>query len=501
MRALLIFILSGAVLAEEFPLRMATEARMQLIVPPNGEPLEEVEVSLGSIGRGSWLENEGQRDRLADISFPIDWWRWREASVSFTPASDGMIDLHLTGPWRERSPGELFRQEVLWDKITVEGTSIENGAFGKMDGWESPWREYPSGSDWPLAGKQVGASWHGRPLVQKLKVKKGRRVVLSLVARAATIPGFNEPARLPQEGPAHRMHARMKRGVNLGNCWEATQGEGTVRFQPRDIDRIASLGFDHIRVPVGWHFRIENGEISKAFLDEMEPVLKRALDRNLVVMLDWHSFHELTGDPEGKRGEFIDGWRQIAAHFSGWPPELLFELLNEPSDGLEGELLNEIHAEAIAAIRESNPQRVIVLNPGSWSSSDMLGALRMPDDDNRIIVSIHCYDPFKFTHQGASWVGLEEVNDVKFPGTLPREFERRFDDAIAWSKYFGRPVHLGEFGAYGSADLESRRRYARAVRSAAESRGIPWCWWEWKAGFGCWDGTKNEPVLIDALIK
>jgi hypothetical protein len=81
-----------------------------------------------------------------------------------------------------------------------------------------------------------------------------------------------------------------------------------------------------------------------------------------------------------------------------------------------------------------------------------------------------------------------------------REVERLMAVAAAWSEHFGRPVHLGEFGAFQTGDLGSRKRYARAVRKAAEKHGIPWCWWEWKAGFGCWDAEQGRSVLIDDLI-
>ena len=109
-------------------------------------------------------------------------------------------------------------------------------------------------------------------------------------------------------------------------------------------------------------------------------------------------------------------------------------------------------------------------------------------------------DPFRFTHQGAEWVGLGDVKDITFDGKLPSVVKRRLDDAQAWSKHFGRPVHLGEFGAYRTADDNSRGRYAKAIAEAAEERRIPWCWWEWKAGFGCWDSENDEPFLIQELM-
>lgn len=518
------------------PVRMADSARWHLTVPPAAPPLESVEVWPGTVANGSWLEDPEARERLLDLSAPVTWWRWQPVTVRFVPRADGEVALSLNGPWAEAEGGEVWRQELLWDDFEVEGTSLSNGDFSQgLDGWSSPWADQPPADDWPLSGKEVGASWHGRPLVTKLPVKAGRPVTLRFRVKAAVPEAFVVPKRLGSDTPAHRAAAKLGRGVNLGNGWEAEPGSWGLRYTVEDVDRIADAGFDHIRVPVAWHFHLEDGKIAEPLLGELEPVLRRALDRDLHVLLDWHHFEALCDKPGEHREAFVAGWRAIAEYFRDWPPALFLELLNEPCHQLGGELLNEVHAEALAAIRGSNPKRIVVVNPGEWSVVGSLGALRLPDDEERVIVSVHCYDPFEFTHQGADWVGLKPLRGVVFPGppaqalsmppglrerfglkrwiedynTRPaatnpssiRQAERLFAEAAEWSRRFGRPVHLGEFGAFDAADEGSRKRYARAVREAAERHGIPWCWWEWKAGFGCWDAEKEEPRLIEPLLR
>ena len=78
--------------------------------------------------------------------------------------------------------------------------------------------------------------------------------------------------------------------------------------------------------------------------------------------------------------------------------------------------MNPIYARAIAEIRRTNPQRTIFVEPGGWGSIDELKNLVLPPDDN-VIVSVHCYDPFYFTHQGATWTGGQTpVTGIVFPG-------------------------------------------------------------------------------------
>jgi endoglucanase len=545
-------LLSGGMmpLPAQEPVWMATEARLWLKVPKAQPPLRDIRVSCGTATQALWENDPEVRVRHTDVLFPVRWWSWREFEIAFTPQHDGPVELNLNGPWAPEKGGRMPRQEILWDAITCAGGVILNGGFEKTDesgpaGWQAPWEAYLRPDAWPLdqavafEGSKVAASWSKRPLSQSLEVRAGVRITLRLHAMAATPPDFMPPARLGRLTPAHRAILPLKRGMNLGNGWEAPPGSGWgLEFTPEDIDRIADQGFDHIRVPVAWHHYLESGEtgmvIRRDLLAGLEPVLRRALDRKLHVMLNWHHFHDFTSAPDQHLGRFISGWESIARHFRDWPPGLFFELLNEPCDALTTETANPIYQKVIRAIRASNPKRILVVSPGKWGNVSELDRLRLPDTEDRLIVTIHCYDPFHFTHQGASWVGLQDLRGVVYPGppltplpippglrdnpgvrafldsynTLPihqnpssaRQVIETLDAARAWSDHFGRPIHLGEFGAYQTGDLKSRSLYLRDVRSLAEQAKIPWALWEWKSGFGYWDTQTDQPRFRESLF-
>lgn len=549
----IIFLLLAAhatLTAAEPPLRQASEARIWLKVPGNQPPLRDVRVSTGQLGSAHWEKDPEHRRRLSDITFPVRWWKWTQLSVRFTPVESGTVELTLSGTWAADSHNVVFRQEVLWDGISAEGATLRNGGFEETEAarpavWNSPWAPYPAPESWPLRtaeakeGQHVGASWHDRPLIQSIQVRAGTPVTLVFHAKAATLPDFMTPKRLPSSTPAHLACSKLKRGVNLGNGWEVPPGQSwSVRFTPEDIDRIADEGFDHIRVPVCWHHHMTRGDhgwtISRKLLDELEPVLRRAMDRKLAVLLDWHHFEEFNQDPDGQLGRFTGGWQAIAEHFKSWPPGLFFELLNEPCDQLTTEALAPVYQKAVAAIRKVDAKRIIVASPGQWGQVSELDRLRLPDDD-RIIVTVHCYEPFQFTHQGAGWVGLQDLKGIRFPGppatpyqippsltgnsgvvafvegynTLPaatnpssiHPVRQTLQEAREWSDQFGRPIHLGEFGAHQTADDHSRANYLREVRLTAESLSIPWALWEWKAGFGYWDHQSGRARFRKALFE
>ncbi|MEI7909096.1 MAG: glycoside hydrolase family 5 protein [Verrucomicrobiota bacterium] len=542
--------LATALSAQE-PIRQATEARLWLQVPAGQAPLRDVQVSNGSAATAAWEKDPAVRERHTDVVFPIRWWAWSETSISFTPAQDGPVELTLSGPWEQSKSATLLRQEILWDDISAEGASVANGSFEQSAehgpaGWQAPWAAYPGPDAWPLAhaaaltGKRLAASWHNRPLTQTLQLKAGQKVVLHLHAKAAPPPDFTPPLRLGNDTPAQRALAGLKRGVNLGNGWEAPlDSNWGIKFTTEDVDRIAAEGFDHIRVPVAFHAHLQptdhGWQLSPALLAGLEPVLRRALDKHLRVLLDWHAFNDLTSAPAANAERFSGGWQAIARHFKDWPQELFFELLNEPFDALTTEVANPIYQRTITAIRAIDPTRILVVSPGKWGQVSELDKLRLPDDDARIIVTIHCYEPFYFTHQGAGWVRLQDLHGIVYPGPpnqpyqLPdslrdnaglRGFVQAYntqpaarnpcsasamaaalDLAAEWSKVFGRPVHLGEFGCLNVGDTASRARFLRDVRTLAEARHIPWTLWEWKASFGYWDPANNTARFRASLFE
>lgn len=532
-------------------IRQATLGRVWLKVPTSQKPIAAVEVSVGSATNAPWETDAAVRERFTDIQFPVSWWDWREVTLSFTPPEDGTIELQLTGPWDQERPGSPYHEEVLWDDLTATGTTIENGEFeipaeSGPASWKPLYRPYPASGTWPhegnlpRSGKAFGASWQNRPLSQILHLKAGEKVTLKLHAKAASIPGFIAPKRLGPNTAAHQAAAKLKRGINLGNCWEAPPRYAWgIRYTPEDIDLIAGQGFDHIRVPVAWsHYLKPKGddyELDPQLLADLEPVLRRALDKKLHVLLDWHHFDDLTTDPRANRGRFIKGWETISQHFKSWPQELYLELLNEPRDALTTQVANGIHADTLAAIRRIDPQRIILISPGNWGDIRQLDQLVLPDGDDRVIVTVHCYEPFHFTHQAAGWVNLSALRGLTYPGppatpfVLPeslrgntglRDFIEHYntlpaasnpcspkvvaellDVAKSWSVHFGRPVHLGEFGSNNSGDQASRGRYARDVRILAEARDIPWTLWDWKATFGYWNTRTNQPLFRAALFE
>jgi endoglucanase len=198
-------------------------------------------------------------------------------------------------------------------------------------------------------------------------------------------------------------------------------------------------------------------------------------------------------------------WEQIAARYKDRPPEVYFELLNEPRGNLTESIWNTIIPRLLAAVRKTNPTRPVIVGPGHWNAVEALEKLKLPVDDRNLIVTVHFYEPFEFTHQGAPWVKhSNNWNGRRWSGSGAERAAVRSSllEAAAWAKERGRPVFLGEFGAYDAADMGSRLRWTGFVAREAEQLGFSWAYWDFGSRFGAYDlktGTWSalRSVLLD----
>jgi endoglucanase len=232
--------------------------------------------------------------------------------------------------------------------------------------------------------------------------------------------------------------------------------------------------------------------------------VEQALDNDLVVILDLHEFHAMSRDPMGLKAKFLAVWEQLTSRYKTCPDTVCFEMLNEPHDKLTVELWNEFLLEPYNLIRSIDPDRTLIIGPAFWNGIDHIEELELPDADRNIIVTVHYYHPMDFTHQGAPWSKHGDQGGVEWLGT-PEEQEQIAHDlgkVQAWAEQKNRPIHLGEFGAYDAADMDSRARYTHAVTRHAEKLGWSWSYWQLDKDFVLYDIDKDSWVtpILNALI-
>ncbi|RUL89806.1 glycoside hydrolase family 5 protein [Tautonia sociabilis] len=314
---------------------------------------------------------------------------------------------------------------------------------------------------------------------------------------------------LAAEDRAADVNARLGRGINLGNALEAPEiGAWGMELEESYFDEIAQAGFDSVRIPIRWSAHAARSApyaIDPGFFKHVDWAIDQALSRGLLAVVNFHHIEELYADPEGERGRFLALWRQVAERYQDRPDGLVFEILNEPHGNLGVEPWNDLIPEALAVIRESNPDRVVIVGPAPWNGFRGLADLKLPEGDRNLIATFHYYEPFPFTHQGASWVeGSGDWLGTTWEATEEQRsaVAEAFDQVASWADRHGRPVYLGEFGAYSRADEASRQRWTAFVAREAERRGFSWAYWEFGSGFGAFDRQSGRwrEGLLRALV-
>jgi endoglucanase len=304
----------------------------------------------------------------------------------------------------------------------------------------------------------------------------------------------------------------LGRGVNMGNMFEApSEGEWGNPFKDDYFKKISDLGFSHVRIPIRWDvparaLQTSPFTINNVFLQRIKTVIDLAIANKLYVVFNMHHHEGIFANPNDEKAKFLAQWAQIAQFFKGYDQKLIFEIMNEPHDKLTPALWNVFFKDALSEIRKTNPTRAVVMGLANYGGLGGLPELKLPADKN-IIVSVHYYNPFNFTHQGAEWIGAEAQNWL---GTKwedldleRKQIQSEFDPLITFAKINDAPIHIGEFGAYGKADIDSRAKWSTFLARWFESKGWSWAYWEWSAGFGIFDPTTGQmnTKLADALLK
>lgn len=329
------------------------------------------------------------------------------------------------------------------------------------------------------------------------------KLLFLAVVFATASTAFAQPA----APDAFEHNRKLGRGVNIIGYDPIWREREQARFQDKHFRLLKEAGFTSVRVnlhPFRHMERTNAWTLRQPWLDTLDWAVRQATAQGLTVILDLHEFNAIGDDPEGNKDRFLAFWRQLARHCRNAPDTVLFEILNEPCKKLTPALWNQWLREALALIRETNPNRTVIVGPAFWNSVDRLGELELPDADRNLIVTVHYYKPMEFTHQGAAWTGQRDKLGVDWAGTDAERqaIARDFDKVTAWAREHRRPIFLGEFGAYDKAAMDARVRYLQAVTRAAEARGWSWAYWQFDSDFLLWDMKQDawvEPIL-KALI-
>ena len=317
----------------------------------------------------------------------------------------------------------------------------------------------------------------------------------------------------------------FKKGVNLTNWFQASSATEIqfTKFTRKDLERIKSLGCDVIRLPIKLH-AMTSGEPDYVphpiFLNFLDQVVTWAEELQIHLILDNHTFDASTDTSPTIGPVLVKVWSHMAEHYKDRSTYIYYEILNEPH-GISDTQWAGIQQTVIDAIRAKDTRHTIIVGPANWNSYHNLSALPVYTDNN-LIYTFHFYDPFIFTHQGASWTNpsLVPLGGVPFPynaATMPAtpavlkgtwiensiknystdgtvsKVKSLIDIAVNFSITRQVPVFCGELGVYmPNSNNEQRVFWYESVRKYLEEKNISWTMWDYTGGFGLFKNGSNE---------
>lgn len=318
------------------------------------------------------------------------------------------------------------------------------------------------------------------------------------------------------------------RGTNLTGWFQASSPRQIQfsKYSKTDLENIKSLGCDVIRLPINLHAMTSGSPEyipDPLFLNFLDQVVSWAEELRLHIILDNHTFDPAANTDPAIEQALVKVWTHMAHHYKDRSEFIHYEVLNEPH-GIDDAIWNAIQQNVINAIRAEDTEHFILVGAANWNSYHNLR--NVPSySDPKLIYTFHFYDPFVFTHQGASWTNPSMVPLAKIPfpyspsrmpstpgplkgtwieraiknypidGTATR-VRQLIDIAVAFKQDRGANVFCGEFGVYiPNSPAADRIQWYKLVREYLEQNGIPWTIWDYQGGFGLFD--KNSPEYFN----
>ena len=321
---------------------------------------------------------------------------------------------------------------------------------------------------------------------------------------------------------------KIKRGTNIAHWLSQSEKRGAERaqfFTEKDVQYIASAGFDHFRLPVDeqqlWDSTGKREDEAFALLDSAMTWAKMA---GLRVVLDLHILRSHHFNEKEKplwtqpaaQDKFIALWKDLSSAVHKWPNGMVaYEFMNEPVAD-DPEQWNTLLARVADSIRSWEPERTLVIGSNRWQSANTFDQLKIPANDKNIILSFHFYEPFFLTHYKASWTPLKDFNGtVQYPGQIVVNGEKPEEKMVynrdTLEKMMAKPIHLadslklplycGEFGVIDGSPRAGKEAWYKDLVAIFDKHNIAYANWNYKSGsFGIVDAAMTpDSVMIGIL--
>ncbi|MFJ4068387.1 glycoside hydrolase family 5 protein [Pseudomonas sp. NPDC089996] len=334
--------------------------------------------------------------------------------------------------------------------------------------------------------------------------------------------------------------------ADLIDFWSSPRhgGNSFNRLPPDQayFDALSGYGASWVRLsydkwkPAQRDFLLGNADryeqLSAADLEQLRETLDRAHRAGLKVVIAPLSLPGMRWS-QNNQGQFDDRlwqgngyalqaarfWRDLARELKDHPAIAAYNLVNEPAPEKRGGLaehasaermqqwyarvqggardLPRLYGQLIAAIREVDTKTPVMVDAGWFASADAFGYWRAPLADERVLYSVHMYEPYAAT----SAPNLLRKDPIHYPGPAPFGGEIQQWDAERVRQYLNLPLVwmermklpfsrlvVGEFGCMRR--LPGCSEYLEDVLSVTDRHRLHWAFYSFRED--SWDGMDYE---------
>jgi endoglucanase len=132
-------------------------------------------------------------------------------------------------------------------------------------------------------------------------------------------------------------------------------------------------------------------ENPNAMITQVRNVVHNAIDLGVYVIIDWHDHHG-----EMHQAQAIDFFSKMAQEFGEYP-NVFYEIYNEPMQVDWSTVLKPYHEAVSAAIRQYDPDNIIIMGTPTWSQN-VDRAANDPVQGTNLMYTVHFYS---CTHKAA----------------------------------------------------------------------------------------------------
>ncbi len=361
----------------------------------------------------------------------------------------------------------------------------------------------------------------------------------------STEPAVDENYMNPELTALELVHL-MGNGTNLGNTLEACDTNiGSVYSYnpsyyetcwsqpvttPEMIQGMKDAGFDTLRIPVAWMTNATNlattGDytIAPEYLDRVEEVVNYALDAGMFVIINDHwdgGWYGMFGSETQATRDlameaYIGMWTQIAQRFEKYDYHLIFEGANEEIGARFDEnstlycddsvktyyteeekyaLANQVNQAFVDTVRGTggnNAQRFLLIPGFGTNIANTCNDLFvMPTDtvENRLLISVHYYDPWSYCGDGQSTVKWGTQSDIQYMIDTLGQMQKFTEQGVG--------VVIGEYGVLYSTEVQDNTDlYHECFLSLCDKFNYTSCLWDCSAFF-----DRNTLTMVEELAS